>query len=193
MIKLSKLIEESGGIYSDPFTTEDIDMLLEHIDDIMDSLDDKNIQIDDESSKIFNFEISGLKYEVRFDIQLTKNNKKLAEIKFYLLNNPKKPDRKNFSNDTQYNIAVKKSQVGITNTGYSLSVFSHVVSIIISYCKKHNIDYITFTAEENGRKKLYVSIIKKVLSKYQIPYKQIFTNPLDGSAVNSEEFWLEKI
>lgn len=180
-------------IYSDPFTSKDIDLLLENVDVIVDSLDSKDIKIDDESSKIFGFEISELKYEVRFDIQLTKNNEKIAEVKFYLLNNPKKPKRKDFNTDNQFDIAMKKSQVGITNTGHYFSVLSYVVNIIKMYCEKHKVDYITFTADEKNRQQLYMRVLKKVIDKYKLPYFQIFKNPINGEELNDEEFWLKRL
>jgi hypothetical protein len=155
---------------------------------------DPDIDIEaDGYAEVFPFEVNGKKYDVRVDKKITSNNKSIVEFKFYFLNNPSSLKRKNFSTNQQYNIALQKSQVGITGTGDYFSIFSKVLSIIVKYCNKNKIDFITFTADEENRQKLYSRIILKMIKKYNVPYKQVDTNPLDGSRLNNEEFWMQRI
>ena len=176
MIKLMELIRD-----------EDIDAFVEALEI------DPNVEFDSVDSKKYRFEVNGLQYEVVMDKKVMSNGKFIAESKFFLMNNPKIPKRKNFANDQQYQIALQKSQVGITGTGNYFSVFSKVLSIIVKYCNENKIDYVTFTADEENRQKLYVKILQKMITKYNIPYRMLDTNPVDGSSLGTEEFWVEKI
>lgn len=176
MIKLKELIEN-----------ENIDAFVEALEI------DPNVEFDSVDSKKYRFEVNGLQYEVVMDKKLMSNGKSIVESKFYLMNNPKMPKRKNFANDQQYQIALQKSQVGITGTGNYFLVFSKVLSIISKYCDNEKINYITFIADEENRQKLYAMILQKMITKYNIPYRRLKNNPIDGSSLGTEEFWVERI
>jgi len=154
---------------------------------------DPNFVLDaDENAKIFPFEVGNKKYEVRADMKITSDKKTIGEFKFYLINNPKFPKAKDFSNDIQYQIALQKSQVGITGTGDAFSILTKVINIISKYCENKKIDYITFTANEENRKELYRKILTRLIKKYNIPYIELTHNPLDGSLLSDEEFWMKR-
>jgi hypothetical protein len=156
---------------------------------------DPNVDLNysDSHGKSMFFDMEDKKYEVRVDIKMTADKKKIGEFKFYLLNSPKLPQRKNFDNDQQYLIALQKSQIGITGTGNAFHIFSKVLSIMIKYCKENDIDYITFVVDEENRQSLYKKILEKLVKKYNLPYKLMDVNPINGSKLSTEEFWLTKI
>lgn len=143
------------------------------------------------TQRVINFEVCGLKYKCEFDESVTKSGAKILEFKFYLLNNPHPPKRNDYKSDQQYQIALKKSQVGITGTGNQFKVFSLVCSSIKKYIDQNNPDYITFTADEENRQSLYGTMLKWAM-KYISNYRRVFNNPLTGNEVGKEEFWLEK-
>ncbi len=180
MIKLKELLNESN-----------IEKFLESLD--IDSItpdDINNIQF--LGGKNIPFDVDGMKYKLEINLSLH-NNDKIAEVKFLLLNNPKSPKRINFLNDLQYQIALKKSQVGITGTGNPFAILTKVMSLLNYYTKEENIKYLSFTADEENRQKLYKRILQKLINKFKIPYKQLTKNPITNDELSSEEFWLEKI
>jgi len=180
MIKLSNLMTE-----------ENIDSFLEslNIDDI--SPDDIN-NIKNLGGKKIPFAVNGMKYNLEIDLSLF-NNEKIAEVKFILLNNPKSPKKIHFKTDQQYQIALRKSQVGVTGTGNPFKILTKVLSLLNFYFKEENIKYVSFVADEENRQKLYNKILQKLIDKYKIPYKQLLINPINGNNLNPEEFWIERI
>ena len=180
MIKLKELLSDSNikifveSLEIEPLSQTDIDIIK--------NLGGRNIP----------FEIEDKKYKLEINLSLF-NNQKIAEIKFYLLNNPKMPVKLNFKNDMQYNIALKKSQIGITDTGNPFKVLTKVLSLLKYYVDTEDIKYMTFVADEENRQKLYKSILKRIIKLHNIPYKQCDKNPLTGEDLSSEEFWLEKL
>ena len=141
---------------------------------------------------VYRFRVKNLLYQVDITISVMSNEKKMIEIKFRLLNNPGKPHRNSFQSDQQYQVALRKSEVGVTGTGNPLSVFKKVFGAVITSIKDIQPDYIVFSADENNRQGLYNKFIE-ILSPY-IPfkYKKIEINPLTGDRLGEEEFWLEK-
>ena len=172
-------------------TENDIDNFLEslNIDDI--SSDDIT-NIKNLGGKNIPFEVDGMQYKLEINLSLSKNEK-IADVKFMLLNNPKLPKKSNFKNDSQYQIALKKSQIGITGTGNPFKILTKVLSLLNYYVKEENIKFIVFTADEENRQTLYNRILQKLIDKYKIPYKQLSINPLNGNILNSDEFWIEKL
>ena len=154
---------------------------------------DPNFSLEsDTNSRIFPFNINDHKYEVRADIKTTSDGKTIREFKFYLMNNPKSPMPKDFNNDIQYQIALKKSQVGITGTGNYFSVLTRVINIIAKYCENEKLNFITFTANEENRQGVYRKILKKLSDIHNLPYTELKYNPIDGSVLSDEEFWMER-
>jgi hypothetical protein len=181
MIKLKSLLLTEDNINAFLETLEIESLSSGDIDNIK-NLGGKNIP----------FEIDGKKYKLEINLSLF-NNDKIAEVKFYLLNNPKSPNKQHFKNDTQYQLALKKSQLGITGTGNPFKILTKVLSLLNYYIKDENdIKYLTFVADEENRQRLYKSILQKIIKKYNIPYKQCNKNPMTGDVLNPEEFWLEK-
>lgn len=181
MISLKELLENNREI-SD-----------EEIDNIVEAIELHPVKLQSIDSKIFPFEIYGKKYEVRIDKKLTPDEETIADCKFIYINNPPAPIRKNFDTEHQYQIALKNSMAGITGTGTPFKVLSEVLSIIAEYLKIENIKYITFTAIEKNRQILYKKILEKLVEKYNIPYKKLDINPINGEKLNDEEFWLRKV
>ena len=180
MIKLKELL-----------TKENVDKFLEALN-INDISPEDISNIKNLGGKNIPFEVDNLKYKLEINLSLFKNEK-IAEVKFMLLNNPKMPKLSNFKTDIQYQIALKKSQVGITGTGNPFKILTKVLSILNYYVKEENIKYISFTADEENRQQLYKRILEKLINKHNIPYKQLAYNPLNGESLNSEEFWIERI
>ena len=114
MIKLKQLLEN-----------ENIDELIETLDiDNISQNDINNVKI--LQGRNIPFEVDGMKYKLEINLSLY-NNHKIAEVKFLLLNNPKSPKLPNFKNFEQYQIALKKSRVGITGTGNPFKILSKVL------------------------------------------------------------------
>ena len=145
-----------------------------------------------ENVHVYKFQVKGLLYRVELTESIFPNSKKLIEVKFKLMNNPKAPRRTDFQTDQQYQIALRKSQVGLTGTGNPNAVFARVMGVIIESVKSIQPDYITFTAEENKRRDFYQKLIRFMRKYILITYNQIFINPLTGEQIGDEEFWLEK-
>lgn len=55
----------------------------------------------------------------------------------------------------------------ITGTGYSSYVFGTVIDIVKQFKSTHK-EFLTFTAEEPSRKKLYTALVKKLSQGYTI-------------------------
>ena len=167
--------------------------------DFFENFDFNDISADDEENlknpkayKYIPFEIKGMKYKLEIDTS-EHNKKKIADIKFYLLNNPNSPKRIDFNSEQQYQIALKTSQVGIAGVGNQFKVFSKVLSLLNRYTEQENITYLCFTANEQNRQRLYRKISDTLLHKMRVPYKQLKNNPITGESLSSEEFWLERI
>lgn len=174
MIKLKELCLESN-----------IDIC---IDEIM-SYKNPTIQFSKEDVAMFN--VDGKEYKCQFTLSITETKKSILEFKFYLINNPKIPHRKDFVDVGQYNIAKMKSQIGVTGTGNQFKVLSSVIDSLNRYVELNEPDYITFVAEEDNRRDLYKSMIKKLIDKFR-KYKFLESNPFSSSVVDGE-FWLEKV
>jgi len=178
--------------YDDGFTDEELDTLI-NSNEIL-----ENIQPDFDVEKInshkYRFTIKNLKYEVDIIESLhLSSNKKIVEIKFKLMNNPNAPKRDQFDTQQQYDIALKKSQIGITGTGSPQKVFGKVVGTIINSIKEIEPDYITFITDEKKKQRIYFKLLKLFDKYVSIKYKQIDTNPLTKEKTEPEEFWLEKV
>jgi hypothetical protein len=147
-------------------------------------------------NRTFEFSIGDKIYHViatyHIDNPIDKNL--ILEVKFLLMNNPKSPLRKNFKTDMQYQVALRASQVGITETGDSLAVFTEVMGVVDKLIKSKNPKYIMFTGEGESRKSLYSTLIKWSAKKMKLSnYKRLKFNPLDGSELTDEEFWVKRI
>jgi hypothetical protein len=135
------------------------------------------------------FTVNGNKYACEFTTSLTERGEKILEYKFYLTNNEKSPKRDNFKTDIQYQLALRKAKVGITGTGNQFYVLRNAMGALKRYVQKHKPDYITFTADESNRQKLYKTLFKKYgnqLGEYRITD----LNPITGDSTGEEEFWL---
>lgn len=143
-----------------------------------------------DSSEGTKFEVDGKKYYCEFIISKTEDGKSVLEYKFYLLNG-RKVNRDNFKTDAQYQIALRKSQVGITGTGRPFKVIGNAVGALMRYVKKYNPDYITFTADEANRQRLYATIFRKY-GKEIGNYEMTNFNPITKEEKGDEEFWLVK-
>ena len=145
--------------------------------------------------------ITSHKYEFQikqyiYNVDITESiviatNKKILTIKFKLMNGENQPKRDDFVTDQQYNIALQKSQIGITGTGNSTVVFKKVIGAIITALKDSKPNYITFSADEDNRRNLYGKIIKTIEKYIPVKYKQLDHNPVDNCDLNEGEFWLE--
>ena len=156
MIKLKSLLTE-----------ESINAYLESLDISNISPEDIN-NIKNLGGKNIPFEIDGMQYKLEINLSLFKDAR-IADVKFMLLNNPRSPKKSYFKTNQQYQIAVKKSQVGITGTGNPFKILTKVLSILNYYVNEEKIKYITFSADEENRQKLYGKILQKLIEKYQIP------------------------
>jgi len=135
----------------------------------------------------YEFQIKQYIYDVEIiESIVVLTNKKIVSIKFKLMNGPNQPKRDDFQSDQQYQIALQKSQIGITGTGNSMGVFKKVLGSLIT-------DYITFSADEENRQGLYHKIIKTIQKYISLKYKQLDHNPVDKCELNKGEFWLEII
>jgi hypothetical protein len=170
----------------------------------IDSLDTKELDLYIESitpgfkhrkinQHIYQFNVKDLLYQVEITESLLPNSKKMIEVKFKLMNNPKAPKRKDFQTDQQYQIALQKSQIGITGTGNPREVFGEVIGVLIDSIKDIQPDYISFTADEEGRQSLYSRLVRLMGRYIPTKYNKIIVNPLTGDSVGNEEFWLEKV
>ncbi|MCX6780109.1 MAG: hypothetical protein NT034_02935, partial [Candidatus Magasanikbacteria bacterium] len=150
--------------------------------------DDPSIQFE---LDVAYFNIKDLRYKCEFTRSLSDDNKSILEFKFKLINNPDKPTRNNFDTEQQYQIALHKSQVGITKTGNSFMVFSKVTSALRNYLNKNSPSYVTFEGDDD-HKKLYQTLIKR-LKNYFPDYKNLDKNPITKKQLGDGEFWLEKV
>lgn len=151
---------------------------------------DTNVEFEKEGEK-FKFKVGDKIYNIEYTQSIIPyNNESVFEFKFKLLNNPKQPKRNDFKTDSQYQIALRKSQLGITGTGNAKKVFDSVISIIIKIISDKKPNYITFQADEPNRQRLYKSIVKDVSSKINT-YQQINHNPVTNQPTENGEFWLK--
>lgn len=176
---------------------DEIDLYIDKLDEITPDFDIEKI-----NQHVYRFTIDDLVYQVEMTeslfvpwhpTTLNKDKKKTIEIKFKLLNNPKLPKSSDFKDQYQYQIALKKSQVGITGTGNPLKVFKKVIGSIIKTIEEISPDYITFVADETNRQQLYNKLIG-VIGKYiNSQYVKIDASPLTGDKCGEEEFWMQKV
>jgi len=139
------------------------------------------------SGKTYKVTISGKVYHIEYVVGLTQSNEKIFEFKFKLMNNPKLPKKSDFKTDQQYQIALQKSQIGITGTGDAKKVFNAIVSVMVKIIKEELPEYITFQADEENRKKLYKLMVKDVLTKIG-RYQPIDKHPVTDEMVGIGEF-----
>jgi hypothetical protein len=175
----------------DGFTDNEIQEMLNNPKSIEEIVPDFNFQ--KINTHKYQFIIKNLIYNVDITESIIQSSgKKIIEIKFKLMNNPNAPKKSNFPNDRQYQIALQKSQIGITGTGSPQKIFGKVFGAIIDVIKEIDPDYITFTADEAKRQRLYLKFLD-LFQKY-IPqkYEQTKINPLTDDETGSEEFWLIK-
>ena len=178
------------------------DSSIRKMDKLIELIQKEGIDIDPnvEFSKIgdtFEFKIKDKIYNVSYIIsKIPGPEDSIFEFKFGLMNNPKFPKKSNFADDRQYQIAVQKSQIGITGTGDSKEVFNKVISIMVKIINDKRPDYITFHAEEKNRQRLYSMLIKHIVAKIKT-YKQIdynpTHNPLDNESLQVGEYWLKEV
>ena len=94
---------------------------------------DPNVDYKEIDAKTYEFKDNDKTYYLECIASLTSDKKLIYDFKFKLMNNPKLPNKKDFKDDRQYDIAIRNSQVGITGTGNAFKIFSKVISIIIKY------------------------------------------------------------
>jgi len=168
------------------------------VDEIYDQIKKEGINIDPDidyeilAGSTFEFKDGNKIYHLEYTVSLTDNQKRIFDFKFKLMNNPKMPKRINFKTDQQFQIALKKSQIGITGTGNAKKIFDKVISVIVKIVYEKKPEYINFQADEENRQKLYKFLIKDVIKKID-GYKLINVNPLNNDKVVDGDFWLEKI
>ena len=166
--------------------------LEKFINDICENLSPDYEGIKKINSRKYEFSIKNLVYNVEIVESVVLNtDKKLVEIKFKLMNNPNDPKRDDFQSDAQYQIALQKSQIGITGTGNGVKVFKKVIAIFIEAIKEIKPNYVGFTADESNQQGLYTKIINTIQKYISFKYKQLKTHPIDYYDLNDEEFWLE--
>ena len=183
------MIRKNKKDYEDGITPEEIDALLNDPEEIIPNFDIWRMTVHK-----YEFNVKNLVYEVDITESLEiSSNKKAMEIKFKLMNNPKAPNRANFSNQWEYDIALRKSQVGITGTGSSQMVFSKVLGVVIDSIREISPDYITFADEIEKRQTLYLKFIELFRKYVPMKYRQISINPLTKEETSPGEFCLEKI
>ena len=152
-------------------------MSNEELNKFIDEICDEELKPDYGVKKILNtnnyeFQIKQYIYHVEIvESIIISNNKKIISIKFKLMNGPNQPNRNNFQTDQQYQIALQKSQLGITGTGNPMAVFRKVIGAIINMLKDINPNYVTFSADENNRRGLYDKIIKTIQKYIPLQYK----------------------
>lgn len=144
------------------------------------------------NSKKYEFSVKNMNYVVDITESITLDtNRKLVEIKFKLINNPNIPKKDDFQSDSQYQIALQKSQIGVTGTGNGIQVFKKVIATFIETIKEIKPDYVGFTADESNRQQLYNKITTTIQKYIPFKYKQLKNHPTDGYELNTNEFWLE--
>jgi len=158
---------------------------MTNIDDISDENLDKIKNCDDKNIR-FQFDVDGMKYMLQINLSLYKD-RKIAEVEFMLLNNPKFPNKSNSEIDLQ------KSMFGITGTGNPFNVLSKVWSLMYHYTKEEDIKYVSVTLDEENRQSLYKKILQRIIRKVNAPYKFLTIHPISGFKLDSSEFWVEKI
>ena len=180
--------------YNDGLYIENLnpDELEKFIDEVCEDLKPDYDGIKKINTRKYEFNVKNYVYNVEIVESLVLNtDKKLIEIKFKLMNNPNAPKRDNFQSDAQYQIALQKSQIGITGTGNGIKVFKKVIATFIEAIKEIKPNYVGFTADESNRQELYIKIINTIQKYIPFKYKQLKTHPIDNYDLNAEEFWLE--
>lgn len=95
------------------------------------------------------FEVDGIDYQVYFTYDNESQDYPTWEVEFAALD-----DRIN-------------NPYGVSGTGHASTVFATVLDIIKDFKSTHK-EFITFTADEPSRKKLYTSLVKKLAQGYTI-------------------------
>lgn len=168
------------------------DELEKFINEVCEDLSPDNTGINKLNTRQYEFEINNLIYHVEITESIIKNtNEKMISIKFKLMNNPNAPKRKDFATDRQYQMAVQKSQIGISGTGNSQKVFRKVISAIIMGINELKPKYVTFNADETDRQRLYGKLINLIQKYTPFKYKQLKNHPTSNEELSSDEFWLE--
>lgn len=168
------------------------DELDTYVNEICEDLSPDYTGVKKTSNHEYEFKINNLIYKVEIVESVTLDtNKKLLEIKFKLMNNPNAPQKNDFQNDLQYQIALKKSQIGITGTGNGIKILKKVIATFIETIKDLKPDYVGFSADESNRQKLYTKIINTVQKHMPFNYTHLKNHPIDNYELNPGEFWLE--
>jgi len=161
----------------------------EELNKLFEVLDFGEIEPHDE--KNISFDIGDIKYECEFKLSYTFDKKTILEFKFVAVDGSNKPKRTNFDSDEQYKIASKRWGIGILGVNHPLKALKNALSMLRNYVISKKPNYITFTANEENRQRLYIKIFKRY--GHLIPsYKMCDKNPLDGSPLSDKEFWLER-
>ena len=151
-----------------------------------------DFELEKVNSYVYKFNINGLEYRYEAEESIEPiSNTRIIEIKFRLLNNPKQPDRKNYNSDIQYNIDVRQSQIGLSETGNSIKVFKKVLGATVKVIKETTPNYISFTADGESRQSLYERLIE-MMKKYISNYSKTDINPITQEPYGNEEFWLKR-
>jgi len=174
-----------GNDFINSLTDEEIEKLLS--EELEPSFDIKQVG----NTKKYEFNVKTLIYSVEVtESIMIETNKKILSVKFRLMNNPNAPHREDFQDERQYQVALQKSQIGITGTGNAQPVFKRVLGAIITHIRTFEPNYITFIGDEN-RVGLYNKIMKLTKKYVSFDYKSLDKNPIDNSELGTGEFWLE--
>jgi hypothetical protein len=152
---------------------------------------DPSVEYEEMSDRTFKFTDGDKIYHVVYTVSLTEEGKRVFDFKFRLMNNPKSPKSSDFKTDLQYQIALRKSQYGITGTGNSKKIFDKVISIMVKILNTERPEYISFQADEKNRQKLYTLLLRTILKKIK-GYEYIDENPITGEMNGPGDFWLER-
>ena len=91
-----------------------------------------------------------------------------------------------------YVVALHHWSIGIVGVSHPIKALRNALQILSRYIRSYKPKYVTFSASEPNRQKLY----RKFFDRYghYIPkYKMIVINPDTGEKVEPQEFWLERI
>jgi hypothetical protein len=153
-------------------------------------IDDKREQI----IKTIPFVINNKNYKV---LIVDKNLNGESVVKIYFVNDDewRKLQRIDFKTPEEYQDAISKNKMGITNTGDAMVIFSKVYNIILDYIEKYQPKYVGFEAYESNRQSLYDKICNQANKDLSgISYVKMNINPENNEKIdNNKDFWFEKI
>ena len=145
--------------------------------------------LESNESELEDFSVDDIKYKCEFQYGILEDKKTVLTFKFYLIDGPNKPDRKNFATDVQYSIACKRWGIGIVGVKHPLIALKNALTLLVKAIRSKKPDYVSFTANEDNRQRLY----KKFFERYGYlikEYEMSKTDPITGELLGDEEFWL---